>query len=353
MATKKVTSAYTTASGQKVVKYSDGSKTYDGKSSSGSSSSKSSSSSLSSSQEASLQSNLKTLQSALNNSALSSAQKKDIQTQISTIEKSISSSSSSKEEKAKQPESSGFYDDSSLRATDEFKALNSEDQQAVLAVFGAVAGNDKVKADRLAKAFAASSKINDPYFAQQLRLAQDAIERGYVAIDKEAAYAEMQARNRLTDLKADYENKRQFLTAEQASTFKDIERTYTQNLDTMRQDLASSGLSSSSQRGKKETILSDATGDLRESTNRKFEFEQSTIRDGELRSERDTAEELARLSEVTASGKLDFLRKAEAQVGSDNLPTLSGAPSKIGGIYGSLPEQKLQNTIDAAKSFVF
>jgi len=338
-------------------------------------SSSSSKTSLSSSEKKALEQNLKTLQSTLDNKNVSSSQKKEIQKQIDSIKKEVGNSSSKKDEKAdedrkeggkKDREASfkdedgdgknddvGFYDDSSLRGTDEFKSLNKEDQQAVLAVFGAVAGNDKVKADRLSKAFSAASKINDPYFAQQLKMAQDAITRGYVEIEKEAAFGEMQLRNRLADLKTDYQNKKSFLTADQANIFKDLERTYTQNLQTLQDDLAANGLTNSSARAKREGVLNEATGDLRESTNRKFEYEQNEIVLGEQRSQRDSDLELSRLGELTQAGKLDFLRKNEAVVGSKNMPTFNGGPALLGNIYGSLPEEKLKNTIEAAKSFVF
>lgn len=257
------------------------------------------------------------------------------------------------EEKKSSSTKVGNYDSSGLINSPEFKRLSAGDQKAVSAVFGAIAGNDKTQADRLSKAFSAASKINDPYFKQQLRLAQDAIERGYVSIDKEKEFEEKQIKNRLEDLRADFDKRRGFLNAEEASVMRDIERTYTENLGELQQNLAASGFGSSSIRLKKEGILEDATSDLRESTNRKFGFEQDTLRDNFNRSSRDSRAELRRLEELTKENKLDFLRTAEAKVGTDNLPRLSGAPKPLGKIYGSLPEEKLQNTIDAAKSFVF
>jgi len=246
------------------------------------------------------------------------------------------------------------WDDSDFKNSSEYKALSDEDQQAVLAVFGAIAGNDATQAQRLTEAFKAAGKINDPYFAQQLRLATDAIERGYVSIDKEAEFAEQQLVTRLADFKEDFENKKEFLTLEQSTALRGIERNYTQELDTLQQNLSATGFGSSSRRAKKEGFLNEATGDLRESTNRSFAYQQEQ---GELalgRSQRDTAKEVARLKEITKEGKLSFLRDAEAEVGSKGLPDLGvGAPSELGGIQGSLAEEKLQNTINSASSFVF
>ena len=247
----------------------------------------------------------------------------------------------------------GTYDPSELKKSAEFKALSSEDQQAVLAVFGAVASNDQKQAARLTDAFKAAAKINDPYFAQQLNLAVDAIERGYVSIDKEAEYSEMQLKRRQEDLEQDYQSKKDFMSLEQASVMREIQRAYDQNLENLQNNLAATGFTQSSRRAKKEAFLNEATGDLRESKNRSFAYEQSKEDAALARGQRDTASEVARLKELTEQNKLDFLRKGEEQVGSDNLPRLSGAPDKLGDIYGSIPEQKLQNTISAATSFVF
>lgn len=247
----------------------------------------------------------------------------------------------------------GSYDDSTLRKTEAFKKLSEEDQQAVLAVFGAIAGNDKTQADRLAQAFTAASKINDPYFGQQLRLAVDAIERGYVAIDQEAQFEEEQIRNRLKDFREDFERKKQFMTLEQASVMKEIDREYSQNLEVLQNNLAASGFGSSSRKQKQVGLLDEATGDLRESKNRRFEFERETDDKNLLREERDTLREISRLERLTREQKLDFLRSGEQKVGTKNLPTLPGAPDPLGDIYGQIPSDKLQNTISAATSFVF
>lgn len=244
-------------------------------------------------------------------------------------------------------------DDTELRASPDFQALNSEDQEAVLAVFDAVASGDAKKANRLAQAFEAASKINEPYFAQQLKLARDAVVRGYKSIEEEADFAEVQAKTRLQDLRKDYDARKEFLTVEEATEIKAIDRQYETDLQDTRQSLAARGFTQSSQRVEKEKLLEDATGDLRTSTKRKFGFELAGEDRDLQRGERNTSRELARLSEITKAGKLDFLRKAEEQLGSKNLPRLSNAPGALGGIYGDIPEQKLKNTIDAAMGFVF
>ena len=263
-----------------------------------------------------------------------------------------------KEEEKKEEEkktTTEKYDSSVLTNSAEFKALNAEDRDAVLAVFDAIASNDQVKAKRLAESFKAAQKINDPYFAQQLRLAADEIERGYVEIGKEAEFKATQAQNRLRDLKTDYEARKGNLSLEEASVMKDIERGYVENLDTLQTGLAEAGFTSSSRRIQKEKILDEATGGLRESKQRAFAYDRSSLENALGQGERDTQIELDRLAELTKAGKLDFLRKAEGRVGSEALGDLNlpGGDKLLGGIYGAIPEEKLQNTISSMQGLVF
>ncbi len=261
-----------------------------------------------------------------------------------------------KEEKKEKKEKKERYDASVLTGSAEFKKLGKDDREAVLAVFDAIASNDAVKAKRLAEAFKTSSKLNDVYFGQKLRLAADEIERGYVEIGKEAEYKEMQAKNRLRDLKNDYHAKKEYMSLEEASTLKDIEREYTDNLDSLQTGLAEGGFGSSSRRIQKEKLLDEATGSLRESKKRGFAYERNSLEDALGRGERDTQSELDRLAEITKSGQLDFLRRGEERIGSDALGDLNlpgSSYNDVGGIYGSLNEDKLQNTISSMQGLVF
>lgn len=261
-----------------------------------------------------------------------------------------------KEEEKKKKEDPTDYvraDDKELRNSAEFMALGKDDQEAVLSVFKAVAGNDAAQANRLVGAFKAATKLNNPYFNEQLRLATDAIERGYVEIDKEEEYKEMQLKRRRDDVRIDYDKKKEYLTLEQASDMRAIERQYTTELDDTRQNLAATGKSSSSQRVQKEQILESTFGDLRSSTNRKFAFEQEAEASNVARTDRDVSSELARLAELTKAGKLDFLRKAEQQVGSKNLPRLDANYKSLGNVYGDIERNRIEDNLNSAVSFVF
>ena len=266
----------------------------------------------------------------------------------------VNSYSTSKDKDKSDEEKDTPYDDSGLINSDEYKRLPKDQQEVLRTMLEVISGNDQKKAVRLIESFKAMQKINDPYFEQQLGLAIDGIKRGYVAIDKQAEFEEAQMRTRLKDLKEDYESKKSFMNLEQAQMMKDIQSGYEQNLETLQTGLAESGFTSSSRRVQKEGILNEATGDLRESKNRAFAYETNALDEVLGRSERDTANEVARLAELTKAGKLDFLRSAEKQIGSDALGDLNlDGAAPLGGIYGDINEKKLQDTISSMSSFVF
>lgn len=100
-------------------------------------------------------------------------------------------------------------------------------------------------------------------------------------------------------------------------------------------------------------MLEESFGDLRSSTNRKFSFDLGLEENNVQRTDRDVQSELARLSELTKAGKLDFLRKAEERVGSKNLPRLDSTYKPLGNVYGEISRNKIDDTLKAATSFVF
>ncbi len=246
-------------------------------------------------------------------------------------------------------------DISSLLNSAEFKSLSADDQSAVQAVFEAIVANDPAAASRLAGAFSAATKIADPFFAQQIRLAADAINRGFVSIDQEEAFKEEQLRNSLKDLQTYIANKQQFLSLEEANVLRGIERSFEQALDTTRQNLAATGFGSSTRRTQKETILGEEREDLVESTERRFGFQQEESRLGLERGERDVSADIERLTQLAQEGRLDLLRQGEEQLGSaglGNLPGLAGE-APIGDIFGTIPQQRQADIIAGTRNLLF
>jgi len=244
------------------------------------------------------------------------------------------------------------FNPANLQKTEEFKALSPDDQEAVLAVFNAVANNDQKKANQLISAFEAAAKINDPFFAQQFRIAADTVKRGFVEAENDLQYKEQLQASRLSDLQQDIATRSEFLTLEEQNALKGIERQYKQDIDNTRQNMAARGMTFSSRRANTEGLINEATGDIRESTQRRFGIQQLEGQRTLERGTRDIQAETERIRQLAEEGKLDLFRQAEANLGTLNLPGTTGL-TPLGDITGALPQEKLQNTITAAQSFVF
>lgn len=243
-----------------------------------------------------------------------------------------------------------------LKNSDAFKNLPADQQEVVKQVYELIASNNKEQAGRLAAAFKTSAEISDPFFKQELRLAVDAIERGFVSIDNEEEFKLKQLQRRKSDLEQDLATQKDFLSLEEQSALRQIDREFSTQLKTTRQALASRGFSSSSRRDETEQLLEESTGDLRESTKRKFGLQQTEIARSLERGQRDTTSEIDRLKQLTNENKLDFLRTSEAKVGTanlPNLPSLNSTVSPLGDIVGDIPQRQTQDIITGAQNLIF
>lgn len=246
-------------------------------------------------------------------------------------------------------------DISELANSIEFKSLPQDQQELVRQVFQTIAENDVDNAERLAVAFETAESVSDPFFKQQIRIARDAIERGFVSIDQEDQFREQQLRTNLADLKQDLETRREYLGLEEQAALRGIEREYTQNLKLTRQNLAARGFSSSSMREEAETLLDETTGDLRESTQRRFGAQISEVATQLNRGERDFQTELSRLQELSKEKRLELFRGAEETLGTAGLSGLQGAEGlgPLGDLVGDIPQKQAQDIISGATQLIF
>lgn len=246
-------------------------------------------------------------------------------------------------------------DDTALRDSAEFQALSEDQQQAVLQVYQAIAANDADNAERLAAAFKTSAAISDPFFKQELRLAVDALERGFVSIDQEEEYKARQLRQNQQQLEEDLQTKSDYLDFEEQAALRQIGRQYESDLKNVRQSMAATGKTFSSDRAETEALLEESTGDLRESTTRKFGIQQLDIQRTGERASQATQQELERLQQLSEEKRTNLLREGEAQVGTKNLPTLSGTEgiNPLGDIVGDIPQRQTSDIISGAQNLMF
>ena len=237
-------------------------------------------------------------------------------------------------------------DETALTNSADFQELSSSQQDVIKSIMDVVQTNDASKADLLKRAFERASKDADPIFRQELKIAIDAMQRGFVAEEDDASFKEKQLTDRLTDLKTDVDYAKGKLSLDEELQLTQLQSKYENDLENTRTDLASKGFTVSSRRAKAEEILSTTKGQMVESTQREFAAKVNDLNNTSTRTERDTTDQLAYLAKVTAANKTDLGRKTEAIVGSKNLPGTPGY-NPLGDLVGT-SERAKQSDIDRA-----
>jgi hypothetical protein len=230
--------------------------------------------------------------------------------------------------------------------------LSDDEAAAITAIYNAIGANDLEKANQILAGIEAGKTFSEPYFAAKSSLLKDALTRGMQEIDGDLAFKETSLSNTLKDLKANLERSGQHLSFQHMQEMKDLERKLTQDIEVTQADMAARGFTSSSIRTRKENLIEDVYGDLRESSNKNFQFNMANNQQQITSAQRDTALEVARLKELAAAGKIDLLRSAEEQLGTEALQQM-GYGNTLGNIGGELPRAQLQDAISFANANVF
>lgn len=230
--------------------------------------------------------------------------------------------------------------------------LNDDQKLALKAIYDAASTHDEEKYNQLVAAFQSATKFSDPYFKAQSRLVLDSLDRAFQNVDGDLEYNETKLKNALQDLQRDITASSESLSFQEQQDLKALERSYEQQLDTTRNDMATRGFTQSSIRTRAEGYVNDSFGDLRESTKRSFRERHTTLNNQGSDAARNHALELQRLRELAARGKTDTKRQAENTLGSNALQN-AGYNNLLGGIGGELPRQQNQDALSFANNFVF
>lgn len=231
------------------------------------------------------------------------------------------------------------------------QTLSADQKQAVRAIYGALGTNDQATADRVLAAFTAAREFSDPYFAAQISLATDALQRGLASNEGNLSYQLTVQEDTLADLKKTIERAQGYLTFQQQQELENLTRNKGIELDTLQQDMAARGFTSSSIRTKKEGILEDVYEGLVESSNRSFLNQQEGLAQNLSSGQRDYQLQVARLQQFASEGKLDLLRQGEQQLGSGTIANLGYQP--LGGVEGSIEEARARDEIAFAQGLIF
>jgi hypothetical protein len=228
----------------------------------------------------------------------------------------------------------------------------SPDQQSVIKeIYNLGITNDTSRADALRKAIAQAMEASDPYFKAQLRLAQDALERSLQSQQDDLSFREGQMSRSLAALTADVEASRGYLSYREQQELKDLATKEKQTLNETRENMAGRGLTFSSINARKQQMVEEQFGDVRESTRRSFAEQQGQIGRQLTNAQTSTQAELERLRQLAQEGRISQMRQTEQQIGSEGLSALGYQP--LGGVVGTIPESQRQYAEQQAPYLVF
>jgi len=223
-----------------------------------------------------------------------------------------------------------------------------EDLRKVAAYFENVGlASNTEQGTRLIQALQTASSQADAYMKQFFRIAEDTMIR--TADEYQSAFGTQSERlnKRILELQEDLSKNKEFLTLEEQSDLTRMSNNYTANLKATQGTMAAAGLTQSTIRSEAETRLAEQNQGLVEDTQRQYSKRISDLETYAARGSTEAKSELENLKESLGYNITNIGRELETNVGSENMPALSGY-NPLGNITGTLPEQKTKDIAQRA-----
>ena len=228
--------------------------------------------------------------------------------------------------------------------------ITQDQKNMIKGVYDIVSKYDEAQAKKLVAAFNVATEFSDPFFKAQTAMVINSLNRGLATNTKDLKFDETQLQNTLTDLKANIAASKDYADFEKTKQLEELAGNYEVDLETIRQNLASVGKTSSSVRSRSEQLLQEQNEGMVESVGKKFSFQTRGLERQQASAERDLPLELERLRDKSTQARIEALRTAEQQVGSG---ALSGYADLFGGIGGELPRKQVTDALSFSSNWLF
>lgn len=235
--------------------------------------------------------------------------------------------------------------------SDYYDSLSGDMQDMVKYNYEIQSADQKDKLEKLDSALKEAEKQADPYWKSYLIVAQDEVNRAVEDITGQYT-PEIERNQRTIDrLKQNLSENKEFLNLEQQATLANLTRDYEVKNEQLVEGAAEAGLTFSTKRKTAEQRMAEEQQGMVESTTRRYEKQLGDLEKeaevGQLEAQKQTEE----LQKRMQSGITDVGRRAEAQLGTENLPAIEGY-KPLGDISGELYEQKARD-IEARKQAIY
>jgi hypothetical protein len=245
-----------------------------------------------------------------------------------------SSSSSSSDKLKKELKEAGVWDT--------YKNMSSEQQEFIAYNYKIGKSDSKEDIKIYQEALDEATKQADPYWKSYLLVAQDEVQRSVDEAIK-TTESEVEKNQRLIDsLKENLASNKDYLSLEQQSDLATLAQNYEVNQENLVQGAADTGLTFSTKRKIAEQRLAESQTGMVESTTRKYNKQIRDLETEAARGNTEAQKEIEELQRKLSSNITSIGREAEAKLGSENLPAISGYTA-LGDVSGDLYEQKTKD----------
>jgi hypothetical protein len=239
-----------------------------------------------------------------------------------------------------------------LKGNEYFTQLSEDDQKYLIDYYNVLKVNDTERQKLLTEALNDAKASADPYFKEKIRIAQDELSRALGTQKDDLASRTTDLTNKINDIKTDLATgKGRIGIDEQAELSRQV-RKYEQELETVRENAATTGLTFSSRRTVAESRLATENTDVVESTKRTFQRKLEDLVSAADRGDRDAKNQLKDYERLYGENVTKLLRGAESTLGTGNVPSDYTGYKPLGGVTGSLEEDKLADITKRAEALV-
>lgn len=237
----------------------------------------------------------------------------------------------------------------SIKNSPEFQSLPDDLKKMAGYQYTIQKTNDVEAQKNLEVSLAKAKEQAEPYWKGVLRVAHDTISNSLADITGDYEYKKKKAEANIKEINDTLANDKDFLTLEQQAELAREESKYQQDLDQIKETMASRGLSFSTIKEEAEAQRDEEQQDIVESTKRLYGYK---LRNTDITAQNKLATQNTDLAEAERqkASKIKSLgTEAESKLGTENLPTIQGY-TPMGNVTGDLYEQKVKDIYERAKT---
>lgn len=228
-----------------------------------------------------------------------------------------------------------------------FKNLGTDQQEMVGYYWSMQSSGNKENDTKLLDALKVAGAQADPYWKEQINIVKDELSRTIGSLNNDYSATEADLMRRKNEIDADLLYNKDQISTEQAAELAKQKDNIDLQLENVRGEMASRGLTSSSISNQaKERALKESSNVVG-SIQRKFADMTRTNELGSARKVTDIQTQIDDLKRKLGESTIDVTRKAEKIVGSDALPNMQGT---LGGITGTNLEKEINDILTSANS---